>query len=85
MEKIGVIGIIVHRGTEAVSAIQALLSEYSDVIIGRMGVPDHASDLSAISVIVKGTMERISALTGKLGRIKDVNIKSAIQNVLEEN
>ena len=84
MLKIGVIGIIVHRGTEAVQAIQALLSEFSDIIIGRMGVPDHESDLSAISVIVKGTMERISALSGKLGKIKGANIKSAIQNITEE-
>ena len=85
MEKIGVIGIIVHRGTPAVQSIQALLSEYSELIIGRMGVPDHSSNLSAISVIVKGKMEQISALTGKLGRIKAVNIKSAIQNVVEDN
>jgi putative iron-only hydrogenase system regulator len=84
MLKIGVIGIIVHRGTEAVQAIQSLLSEFSDIIIGRMGVPDHESDLSAISVIVKGTMERISALSGKLGKIKGANIKSAIQNVVED-
>ena len=84
MEKIGVIGIIVHRGTDAVSKVQALLSEYSDIIIGRMGVPDHSSDLSAISVIVKGSMEQISALTGKIGRIQSVNIKSAIQNISEE-
>jgi putative iron-only hydrogenase system regulator len=84
MLKIGVIGIIVHRGTEAVQAIQALLSEFSDIIIGRMGVPDHESDISAISVIVKGTMERISALSGKLGKIKGANIKSAIQNITEE-
>lgn len=85
MEKIGVIGIIVRRNSDTVGAIQALLSEYSDLIIGRMGVPDHTSNLSAISVIVKGSMERISALSGKLGKIKDVNIKSAIQNVVEEN
>ena len=85
MEKIGVIGIIVRRGTAAVVAIQTLLSEYADIIIGRMGVPDHGSNLSAISVIVKGTMEKISALTGKLGRIEGANIKSAIQNVTEDN
>ena len=84
MLKIGVIGIIVRRGTEAVQAIQSLLSEFSDIIIGRMGVPDHDSNLSAISVIVKGTMERISALSGKLGKVQGANIKSAIQNVLEE-
>lgn len=84
MDKIGVIGIIVNRNTQAVAQIQALLSEFSDIIIGRMGVPDHESSLSAISVIVKGKMETISALTGKLGRIKEVNVKSAIQNIIEE-
>ena len=46
--------------------------------MGRMGVPDHERDVYVISVIVRGTNEEISALTGKLGRLKNVKVKSAV-------
>jgi putative iron-only hydrogenase system regulator len=77
MKRIGVIGIVV-KDKEKVLEIQTLLSAYSDIIIGRMGVPDRESGINAISVIVKGSVEAISALTGKLGKLEDVNVKSAL-------
>ena len=43
-----------------------------------MGVPDLADKIFVISVIVKATNEVISAITGKLGRIENVNVKSAV-------
>lgn len=46
-----------------------------------MGVPDKESGISAISVIVKGTNEQISALTGKLGKLNDVYVKSAVTSL----
>lgn len=81
MEKIGVIGIIVRQSKEIALDIQELLSQYAEIIVGRMGIPDKASGISAISLIVKGKMETISALTGKLGRLNGVNVKSAIQEL----
>ncbi len=80
MKRIGVIGIVI-RGKERVIEVQSLLSVYSDIIIGRMGVPDHDSGINTISVIVKGSNEQISALTGKLGKLCDVNVKSALTAV----
>ncbi|MDE5755836.1 MAG: CopG family transcriptional regulator, partial [Clostridia bacterium] len=63
MTRIGVIGIVLKRDRNSALAIQNLLSAYGDIIVGRMGVPDKESGISAISVIVKGTNEQISALT----------------------
>ena len=78
MTRIGVIGIVLKRDKESALAIQNLLSTYSEIIVGRMGVPDKESGISAISVIVKGTNEQISALTGKLGKLNNVFVKSAV-------
>ena len=78
MKRIGVIGIVLKRDKESALAIQNLLSTYSEIIVGRMGVPDKESGISAISVIVKGTNEQISALTGKLGKLNNVFVKSAV-------
>ena len=74
MKRIGVIGIVIQDKEIAVE-LQKLLSEFSDIIIGRMGVP--RENVSSISLIVEGTTERISALTGKLGKMK-LTVKSAI-------
>ncbi len=76
--KIGVIGIIIEKDRSIAEKVNKLLSEYGDMICGRMGVPDSEKGVFVISVIVKSTNERISALTGKLGRLTSVKVKSAV-------
>ncbi|MGN0791100.1 MAG: TM1266 family iron-only hydrogenase system putative regulator [Christensenellales bacterium] len=80
MKRIGVIGIVVEDRS-VVSDVQNLLSEFSEIILGRMGIPDRESGISAISLIVKGSVEEISALTGKLGKIRNISVKSALTGV----
>ncbi len=80
MKRLGVVGIVVEDRNVA-PEVQKLLSEYSDIILGRTGIPDRESGFSAISVVVKGTVEEISALTGKLGKIEKVFVKSALTSV----
>ena len=76
--KIGVIGIIIEKDRSIAEKVNKLLSEYGDMICGRMGVPDSENGVFVISVIVKATNEKISALTGKLGRLPNVKVKSAV-------
>ena len=78
MTRLGIIGIVVRGDRSVVSEVQSQLSAFGDIIIGRMGVPDRAHGLSAISVIVEGENERISALSSALGRLDNVNVKSAL-------
>ncbi len=80
MKRIGVIGIVL-KTKEHVSEVNKLLSQFSDIIIGRMGVPDKETGISTISVIVKGTNEEVSALTGRLGTLSDVYVKSALTSM----
>ncbi|NLZ24913.1 MAG: CopG family transcriptional regulator [Clostridiales bacterium] len=76
MKRIGVIGIVVKGDRKVSIDMQFLLNEFSDIIVGRMGVP--RGDISAISLIVEGSVERISALTGKLGKFSGLSVKSAL-------
>ncbi len=78
MAKIGVVGIVIRPNGDNVKSINALLSEFSDIITGRLGVPDRESGVNTIAVVVRGENERISALCGKLGRVDSVRVKSAI-------
>ncbi len=81
MKRIGVVGIVIEGNRDVAMEVQRILSENGDIILGRMGIPDREDNISAISLIVKGESERISALTGKLGRLERVNVKSALTSV----
>ena len=80
MDKIGVIGIII-TDRQAVPEVQALLSDFGEIILGRMGIPDREHGIQAISIVVEGPNEKISALSGKLGRLNNVVVKSAVTNI----
>ena len=78
MEKrLGVVGIVVDD-LSAAEDINTILHEFSGIIIGRMGIPCRERGVSIISVIVDGTNDEISALTGRLGRVRHVSVKTAL-------
>lgn len=76
-KRIGIIGIVVNN-TDCTAQINEILHEYSQLVIGRMGIPYREKSLSVISLIVDGSNDDISALTGKLGRITGVTVKSMV-------
>ncbi|MDD4003236.1 MAG: CopG family transcriptional regulator [Clostridia bacterium] len=80
-KRIGVIGIVVKGDRSVSMQLQQLLSFYGDNIIGRMGLPDAKSGIYVISIIFKGSNEQFSSFTGKIGRLQNVNVKSAITSV----
>ena len=84
MEKrIGTITILI-KGKTSVPAVNNLLSEFSDIILARQGLPIHNRNIHVISLIIEGTTEVISALTGKIGRLQDVEVKSILTKFKEE-
>lgn len=74
--RIAVISIIVEK-PEAAAALNELLHQYSQYIIGRMGIPYRQRGISIISVAVEAPQDAISALSGKLGRMDGVSAKAA--------
>ena len=76
--RIAVIGIIVNNRAEAAEKVNETLSAFAGIIVGRMGIPYKEKGLSVISIIVDGTNDEIGALSGKLGKLKDVKVKVAL-------
>lgn len=77
-KRIGVINIIVQE-FDGVSKVNAILHDSMDVIIGRMGLPYKERGISAvITLVVDATSDEISSLTGKLGKIEGINVKSVM-------
>lgn len=82
MGRIGSIAIIIEGegGRNSVAQVNAVLSEYYECITARTGIPNHDKDIYVISLIVDLTTEQLGALTGKLGRLKNVTVKSLLTN-----
>ena len=79
MEKrFGFIGIIIENRNISAEKVNKILSEYGSMIIGRMGLPDINDKCSVMSLIVKGDTDEMGALTGKLGAIEGVFVRSAL-------
>lgn len=79
MEKrIGVIGIVIENRENGVKRVNDILSEYGEIIVGRMGIPYREREIAVISLIVDGTTDEIGAMTGKLGTVSGISVKSAL-------
>ena len=73
--RVAVISIIVEK-PESVAVLNSTLHEYSDYIIGRMGLPYRPKNISIISVVIDAPHDVISALSGKIGRLDGINVKT---------
>lgn len=78
MKKIGVIAIIVKEGRKSIVKVNEILSDYAAEIHGRMGVPNLQKDVCVISLIVEMDSDTLGALTGKLGQLSGVTVKSVM-------
>ncbi len=74
--RLAVVAIVVEE-PDSVSALNELLHQHSAHIIGRMGIPCPARGVSLISIAMDAPGDAISAMTGKLGRLKGVSVKTA--------
>lgn len=78
MEKrIAVVGIILEQNN-IVEDVNSILHKYNDIIVARMGLPYKERGISVISIVVDADTDKISALTGALGKVTGVSVKSAI-------
>ncbi len=76
-KRLGVVGIVVED-LSAAEAINTVLHQDAGIIVGRMGIPYRERGVSVISLIVDGENDEISAMTGRLGRIPNVTVKTAL-------
>ncbi len=77
MEKrIGTV-IIGIENREAAPSVNAVISKHSDIVIGRLGLPRNEG-MSLINLVVEGTTDEIGALTGQLGKLDGIEVKSAV-------
>ena len=78
MEKrIGAVIILVDE-EGSTDRINRIISEHSDLILGRQGIPLRDRPVSIISLVLEGDTDHLGSLTGKLGRLPGVKVKSVL-------
>ena len=82
--RVAIIGIIVEDNTY-IEELNNLLHKYSNIIVGRMGVPYRDRNIGVISIIVDAPSDEINTLSGKLGMIKGINSKTMYAKVADKH
>ena len=82
--RVAVISIIVEN-EDAVQKVNEILHDYRAYIIGRMGIPYRNKGISIISVAIDAPQDRISALSGKIGKLPGISAKTAYSNVINHD
>ena len=79
--RIAVMGIIVEK-MESVELLNAILHDYGEYIVGRMGIPYRKKNVNIVSIAVDAPQDMISAMSGKIGKIDGISVKTAYSNVI---
>lgn len=77
-KRLGFVGIIVEDRSSAAEAVNRELSAHAELIVARMGVPYRDRGCSVITLVVDATTDQVGRLTGRLGSIENVSVKSAL-------
>lgn len=75
--RLGTVGIVVEE-PGSVAEINAILHQYAEIIVGRLGIPYRSRGVSIIALAVDGSMDAISGMTGRLGKLPGVSVKAAV-------
>lgn len=78
--RVAVMSIIVEKN-ETVEQLNSLLHNYGEYIIGRMGIPYRQRNINIISIAIDAPQNTISALSGKIGKLDGVSVKTAFSGV----
>ncbi|MDO4607787.1 MAG: iron-only hydrogenase system regulator [Clostridia bacterium] len=79
--RVAVMSIIVENN-DTVESVNSLLHEFGNYIIGRMGIPYRAKKISIISIALDAPQDIISTLSGKIGKLAGISVKTAYSNII---
>lgn len=85
--RVAVIGIIIES-SDVVDRINAILHDNARYILGRMGIPYREKNINIISIAIDAPQDVISSISGKIGRLPGVSVKTAYSGIItkaEEN
>jgi len=80
-KRLGFVGIVIENRQKSAHFVNEVLSEFGELIVARTGIPYKEKHCAVITLIVDATTDELGALTGKLGQIENVSVKSSLSKV----
>ena len=78
MKRLGFVGIIIENREKSSGNVNQVLSQYSELILARTGLPNAKENYSVITLVIDATTDELGKLTGTLGNIPGVSVKSGL-------
>jgi putative iron-only hydrogenase system regulator len=78
MKRIAVVGAVLENPQESQKLFNETVASYKGIIKGRMGIPFDEENTAVIALTLRGELDDINALTGKLGNLPQVTVKTAV-------
>ncbi|MEN8117841.1 MAG: TM1266 family iron-only hydrogenase system putative regulator [Bacteroidota bacterium] len=78
MKRLGFVGIIVEDREKCSGIVNDILSHFSEIILARTGLPNVKGNTSIITLVIDATTDELGVLTGKLGSVRGVSVKSGL-------
>ena len=77
-KRLGFVGIIIDNREKCSGIVNDVLSEHAELILARTGLPNAKGNTSVITLVIDASTDEVGVLTGKLGRINGVSVKSGL-------
>ncbi|HLV30918.1 MAG TPA: TM1266 family iron-only hydrogenase system putative regulator [Chitinispirillaceae bacterium] len=77
-KRLGFVGIVIENRQKSAEKVNAILSQYGEMILARTGMPYKEKECCVITLVIDATTDQVGTLTGKLGTIDGVTVKSAL-------
>jgi putative iron-only hydrogenase system regulator len=78
LKRLGFIGIIIDNREKSSEIVNKILSEHAGLILARTGLPNAKGTTSVITLVIDASTDELGLLTGKLGRIEGITVKSGL-------
>ena len=78
MKRLGFVGIIIENREKSSENVNRVLSQYSELILARTGLPNAKENYSVITLVIDATTDELGKLTGTLGSIPGISVKSGL-------
>lgn len=78
MKRLGFVGIIIDNREKSAPFVNEILSQQADLILSRTGLPNAKGNTSVITLVIDATTDELGLLTGKLGNIPGISVKSGL-------
>ena len=78
VRRIAVISAILENAQRSQAEFNAIISGFKGLVKGRMGLPMSEYGASVVTIVLMGALDEINSLTGRLGALPDVQVKTSV-------